>query len=523
MQQTDVFGRLKRIAWQFDVWRLIVAPVAIAAVLFLALYNLTEYPTTWFDEGSHLHVPKTLVRFGVYADYSSEGFRYYGPTTSVGPTVFLPIAAVFRVFGIGLLQARLVMVLYLLATVYVFYRLTHQLGGFRFALVATTLLIIPPGDQMLKLGRQVMGEVPGLFFLAAGLTLWFAGWKKAGWRQLGLVGLLLGLATITKYQYLLQLAPALGLAWLANLVYYRTVPQRHFIIPGFVVAVCFTIWQLYQIVYLGPGTAAENLALLRKFTAGAALVFSPDLMILNIKRLLEFKVYLGWLPIVLIYGFFIALPRHREGQQWGMLLLMGITNLVWYVVGSIGTFRYAFPGLTITSLFVARFFYDLTDGFRLHGTVLWKTLRGQQPILPRNMLGWTMLAWLAVMILLLLGQTMQNIRSQASHTPMVMANHLSMHVSPEVLIETSEAEMGFLTDHNYHFPPPFVQLDLLYNLTGRPSTTPEYDFVETQHPDYILVGREGRWKELYPAEMLTVQGYKLVASIGQYELYKISK
>jgi hypothetical protein len=47
-----------------------VVVLAIVMVLFLSLYNLTDYPLTWFDEGSHLHVPKTLVRFGVYADYT---------------------------------------------------------------------------------------------------------------------------------------------------------------------------------------------------------------------------------------------------------------------------------------------------------------------------------------------------------------------------------------------------------------------------------------------------------------------
>src|SRR5512140_2063377 len=90
----------------------------ILAVYFFAFHNLTRFPATWFDEGSHLHVPKTLVQKGVYADISSEGFRYYGPTIGVGPTVMLPIAAMFKLFGIGLLQARIVMALYLIAAVY---------------------------------------------------------------------------------------------------------------------------------------------------------------------------------------------------------------------------------------------------------------------------------------------------------------------------------------------------------------------------------------------------------------------
>ena len=101
--RTVVRGFWTPIGERADMLRTAVLGLAVAMLVFLALYNLTDYPLTWFDEGSHLHVPKTIVRFGEYADYSSEGFRYYGPTVGVGPTVMLPIAGVFRLFGIGLL------------------------------------------------------------------------------------------------------------------------------------------------------------------------------------------------------------------------------------------------------------------------------------------------------------------------------------------------------------------------------------------------------------------------------------
>src|SRR5687768_1120232 len=89
--------------------RACVVAGCLLLVVVAATVNLQYAPVTWFDEGSHLHVPKTLVQFGVYADRGSDGFRYFGPTTGVGPTVLLPIAGVFKVAGIGLLQARLVM------------------------------------------------------------------------------------------------------------------------------------------------------------------------------------------------------------------------------------------------------------------------------------------------------------------------------------------------------------------------------------------------------------------------------
>ena len=256
------------------LWYLLVAG-ALLLVGFLAFYNLTSYPVTWFDEGSHLHVPKTLVRFGVYADYSSEGFRHYGPTIGVGPTVMLPIAGALKLLGIGLLQARLVMSLYLVLSLVVFFKLATLLGSSRFAWVATALLLTSRGIGMVEYGRQALGEVPGLFFMILGFLLWFSTWEKARIWRLLLAGLAFGFSMVTKNQYLLVLAPTLLLAWIGNLIYYRSAPQRTFLIPGILAGLSFAVWQLYLILYLGPATAQENLAMFRQFTSGAALVFSP--------------------------------------------------------------------------------------------------------------------------------------------------------------------------------------------------------------------------------------------------------
>src|SRR5215213_7290546 len=144
----------------------------IAGTLLLALTNLPYAPATWFDEGSHLHVPKTLIQHGVYADISSEGYRYYGPTIGIGPTIMLPIALVFKLFGVGLEQGRLVIVTYLLVALAAGYALAQRLHGRRVALLAVTLLLASrtfsyPGA--IEYGRQVLGEIPGVAFLMLGM------------------------------------------------------------------------------------------------------------------------------------------------------------------------------------------------------------------------------------------------------------------------------------------------------------------------------------------------------------------
>jgi len=502
------------------VWRKALTVTAVGLVVFLAFYRLSDYPTTWYDEGSHLHVPKTLVRFGVYADYSSEGFRIYGPTVGVGPTVMLPIAAMFRLFGIGLVQARLVMAVYLLAAVYVFYRLALLLGGRQLAWVATALLIATRGTGLLEYGRQVLGEVPGLFFLLAGVWLWFQAWERSGWRRLGLVGLLLGLSMVTKQQYLLILAPTLLAAWLLNLIYYRSAPQRVFLVPGIVAAACYAFWQVYLIFFLGSGTAAENLAHFREFTAGAALVFSPDLMKRGVSELLSLKVYLSVVAPVLLYGASLAIPRQREGHQWGILFVLVAWNLVWYVVASVSWLRYAFPALAVASLFVARFFHDLTDGFHWSAAGLWQALRRGDPLLPRLALQGTLLVWLAAMIVLPLGKTAWQIVSPPFNAPAAMAAYLNANVPREALIETWEPELGFLTNHTYHFPPQILlNTAVQYIWQGGTPPAQDYDFVRTERPTYVLVGEFARWVNMYPPDVLAEAHYTFVTNIEAYELY----
>ncbi len=505
--------------------QLIASAFAIAALLFLALYNLTDYPLTWFDEGSHLHVPKTLVRFGVYADYSSDGFRYYGPTVGVGPTVMLPIAAVFRIFGIGLLQARLVMAVYLLAAVYAFYRLARGLGGYGFAIAATALLVTSRGVSLLEYGRQVMGEVPGLFFLIVGLSVWFKVWESVDRKRLLLAGALLGLATVTKNQYLLVLIPALGLMWLANLTYYRALPQRAFLIPGIVAMTCFLLWQVYMLIYLGPTTASENLKMLREQTAGAAMVFSPNLMKESIKYLLSLEVQMGAIVPVLAYGFFTALPRSREGLRWGTLLGLVAVNLSWYVAASVSWPRYAFPGLSIASLFAARFFRDMTNSFQFGGKSLWEDLRRGQVTPQKEALRWAALLWLILMIGRPLAYYVRQIASPPFNAPAAMAAYLEEHVPHDSLIETWEQEMGFLTDHNYHFPPAaLLNIAVRHIWLGEHAPAEWYDFRQHVSPDYVLVGPFARWVSLYPAEVLAEE-YQLVTTVESswtliyYELY----
>lgn len=498
--------------------RLLAVAAVLAAVAGLSLWNLTDYPTPWYDEGSHLHVPKTLVLRGQYADYSSDGFRYYGPTIGVGPTVLLPIAGLFAVFGVGLWPARLVVVAYLWGALAAFYVLGRQLGGGRLAAAALALLIGTRGVAVIDYGRQVLGEVPGLFFAAAGLAVWLSAWERPGWRRLVMAGGLLGLAAVTKTQNFIILAPALAAGWLLNLAYYRGLPQRVFLVPGLALAAVFGLWQATVVVLLGPGAAAENLALYRQATASAAAVFSPDLMERAVRELLSLKVYLGWLAPALAYGAALAAPRTRDGQRWGMLWLLIAVNLAWYVVASVSWIRYAFVGLALSSLLVARFFFDLTGGLRLDAAGLWAAWRQSAADWPARAVRAVLAGWLALMIVVPLAQTALPVLRPPVNGARAMADYLDAHVPRTALIETWEPELGFLTNHTYHFPPQALLYQAVrYRWAGGPPPAQGYDFVSQSRPEYVLAGAFSKYVDFYPAAWL--DEYDLVTEIGAYSLY----
>jgi len=497
-------------------WMLLVS---IAAVGVLAFWRLDQFPLTWFDEGSHLHVPKALVHYGVYADYSSEGFRYFGPTTGVGPTVMLPIAGSFTVFGVGLWQARVVIALYMLGGTVALYGLARSLGGPRLAWVATALLVASRGAPFVEYGRQVLGEVPALFFLICGLGVWFASLSKPTAVRIALAGILFGLAMITKQQFLIVLAPTLGFAWLANQLYYRAAPQRAFFAPAAISIGLYAGWQAVLVLFLSSASIAENLRLLRETASGAGMVFSPDLIERSIRELLDAKVYLGALVPALIYTAWQAKSRSTEALRWAVLVSIVLVNLAWYVFGSVSWLRYAFPALALGALLIAKFFNDWTQGFQ------WKIVLTPSSPMERGAassargMRWAALGWLLLIALLPLAQTVFQIVKPPFNAPTAMAEYLDANVPRTALIETWEPEMGFLTDHAYHYPPQaLLNTAVAHIWRGGPSPSESYDFVQREAPAFVLVGGFSRWVGLYPTEVL-VKEYRLVQAIGGYELY----
>jgi hypothetical protein len=142
---------------------------------------------------------------------------------------------------------------------------------------------------------------------------------------------------------------------------------------------------------------------------------------------------------------------------------------------------------------------------------------------PRTGLRWAMGIWLAVMILVPLARTAKTVIFPPVNTPVQMASYLDTNVSKTAIIETWEPEMGFLTEHRYHFvPQALLNQAVGYIWLEKNPPAQNYPVSSWNTADFVLVGEFARWVQIYPMEALESR-YRLVTRVGTYELYEQRK
>ena len=493
-------------------WRVLWAAILVVLVLFLAFYNLEHWPPTWFDEGVHLLAAKKLALEGKYR---------FGP--ALGPTVFFPVAAVFRVAGVGLLPARVIMIGYLFLCLAAFYALARYLGGWKVATAGTLLLISSPGVNILRWGRQALGEVPATLFFLVGILLWLRAMKaehRSYWKGiLILSGVFLGLAILTKNQFFL-LVPAWVLLWIANRLYYRQVNHSTFVMPLFSAIVCVLAWYVGQALFFPSGgrLATQNLQEWLNALGRGMLTFSPPRMLDAIKFLLSQDAFYAWVLPGVLYAVLLALRRSKEGLPWALLAFVVVVWLGWFIIFSVGWPRYAFLPLVVTTIFIAQFFHDWTGEYQVPFGELWKKIRlgRYDPILAGR-------AVLTVLFLLMVMRPLQGrfteVISEGNDAPQRMATYIVTHLPSGVEIETYDPEVCFLSGYDCHCPPAGI-LDAAIEYVWYKATPPSEHYDFRQHgAQYLLIGEFGRWAHIYALEVVE-EHYDLVVSIGGYELYK---
>lgn len=498
-------------AWRLASIALWVVAISLCAILVFA--NLEKTPRTWFDEGSHLHVPKALVQTGRYADRSSEGFRAFGPTIGVGPTVMLPIAAVFKLGGISLLSARLVIVAYMLLALAAFALLMNRLAGRRIAILSTVLLLASPGLDFIRTGRQVLGEVPAFAFLLCGLLVWFARDDRTGTIMLTrctkrclIAGGLFGLTIITKSQLGIVLVPSLAILALLALRWEKRIGLKQVVVPLIVMLFVFAGWEGALLTIVTGGSLSQNLTLLRQASGGSLIVIAPQRMIIGARFLIGPHAFFALLVPALAYG---CVRVARRKMQVGELVLLtfSVVGLAWFVCASVAWPRYAFVPLALAALPIARLVAD-------SASALWRGGGIQRGI---TLVAVVVLA--AVVGASFAGQLRATLATP-DDAPQQMARYLESNVPTTTVIETWEPELGFLTDHRYHFPDPaYLDRAVRHEWLGAPAIT-GYD-VGASGASYLVIGPFARYTGIYDESAIAAR-YRQIAVVGDYTLYQLT-
>lgn len=488
----------------------VVLGLAGLAVLALTLVRLDSYPLPWFDEGWYLQVPRNIALFGEYATRSTEGFRHDDTVLSVAPTLYAPIALIFKWVGISLVSARLVSVAYLLVALTAAYAFGRQQYGRAVAAGGVYLLLLhmeaDPFTSTLLLGRQVMGEVPGLAFVLLGCISWR---QAVVGRRVGLAvagGILFGLATITKLQYALLLPTALGVVTLLTWRTRQTVALTAAIVAALTSVLTLGCWFLCLRGVLGSASFQALLADLAAASAPQVRVVSVVAVGHALKFLLTSTFLLTGVP-ALVYAVLRTPQRERDPGETLLLAVIGVC-IGWFVLRSIGWPRYAYPFLALTNILTAKMFVDL-GGLATRNALA--TARG------------------AAAVLLLLALPMERLPkvtaallAEPDHSVRDLNQWINVTLPAGTRIETWEYEVALMdTARQYHFPPVRLVDRMIARVNLGVTDPVPYDFQQFE-PAYLVIGRFAKWTALYPVDFLQQRSRK-VATFGEYDVYEVTR
>lgn len=485
--------------------------VLFATIVLLTL-NLTSTPEPWLDEGLYLNIARTISQQGVYGMEDGAGIRIMDPAcqSGTGPTVILLVALIFKIFGIGLLQARLLMVAFGLLAFGAYGLLAQRIVGKEAALFSLILLLIGNGNwqsSFVPMARQVLGEVPGLGLVLLGTWLWLRAIEVVKHRnlQLLLAGTAFGLGLVAKTQLLVVFPVAWLVFFIANQFYYKQTNWKAFFVPTLPLALLVGAWYGFQYLLLGPAGFQHNSAILRE-------AFSIQIIGLDLNHMREALGVLWRIGFVfwglpgLLYGFYLAAPRNRQGFTQASIFIFASLWLGWWAIFSIGWPRYGFIGFALVLIWTAKLLVDFAKG------EIWRTSSN-----------WQRKAGLFLVMGLLIfsfSNTIIEMLAPSDNAFDQVSSYVKQNVPEAAKIATWDWELDISIPQKVYHPTTVLLNEII---RAKSEKTPfSYSFTGQEViPDYIIVGNFSGYSSIYNT-FIDQRGEK-VAQFGYYSLFKIIK
>ena len=335
----------------------------LAITVFLSFWCFQTNPASWFDEGIYLQMAKNITSSGVWGVQTAPGVFTDYALISVGYPVFLPAVAAFKIFGANIAVLRFVAILFLLGFVLVFYFLSRKLYGAKLALFST--LLLATFSPLYGIGKNFLGEVPGLFFFVAGLLL-LAFSEKAVRKSYPLIifsGFFLGMAASAKPIFLLIL-PALAVAFLLNWRKYLLIKEGLAFTAalGSGVFLALAAWVFTQ---FGGETSLERVW--AHYSNPYYVSDFTPVILSNLKRFFTESTPFHLLVLFLVSVWFFT-KRFRKGEE------MAVSEIAAWAFASLvllayfrtaGWYKNFFPGHVLFFLFLAPGIESFLESFSL--------------------------------------------------------------------------------------------------------------------------------------------------------------
>lgn len=501
--------------------RMVAGTSLVLGLFLIGTINLDSTPPLWWDEGWNLSIARNWVELGHY------GRLLLGRPAPAGLegafSVIAPVAFSFRLFGLGIWQGRIIGVVFTLGALALIYYLALRLYN-RSVAIATlgVLLFMSAGREIhpILMGRQVLGEMPAVFYLLAGYACLLESVNRPT-LFVPLTILSWSIALITKQQVLPFWMVSLLIPWFLT-IYRRCWKWAGLLTVGLFSSLIMRelLFQLREIVarsqMLPPIAPLVGLYDVTAFVP----VVSVRLAVLILTLILGLPTLLG-----LCYAA-SKLMRNSSKVGWGtcpdivklaLLVLVG-SWLGWYLFLSVGWTRYLFPATFIGSIFVAAWLHHLTDGFNLASTIkhCGNALRPLHFSRENtNVLLATLL--IACTSFFTIQMLYRSFIVNADTSALLVADFINNQTASNALIETYDSELFFFLERRYHYPPDQIHIELNRRIFLHQDVHIDYDPLAAD-PDYLVVGPQSKLWRLYDPVLVTGE-FRLLRSYSRYDVY----
>ncbi len=502
----------------------------VIILLFAFFSDLGRVPSLWWDEGWTLGVARSWAQDGFFGLYRNG--QEAGPTLSGHLPVTGLAALSFRLFGVGTWQGRLPGVLGMLAALGVFYLLARRLSSPKTAGLALGLVLLAPMANELHpilIGRQVLGEITALLFLAAGFGCLYIGLAGRPWLGGAGAGAFFAAALISKAQVVPFWWVGLAGALLAALW------QHWWREAGLLALVTAAAWGLRQPLVSGLFSLVERVGQGEEMPG----LFQVTALVLDGPVRAEALGHLFTFGLLTLVGAAWALWKTwvawRNGvplvERAGLLTRLAILGLViswlgWYALLGMAFVRYLFIPVFLGSLFSAEAVVECTRGLRFRrlllelrqaGSARGGTLADRLKNASRLVLPWLVAGWLVLAFVITSGIVL--LVFLTSHTGAAQtAAYLNQNTPPTARIETYDSELFFMLERPYHYPPASVSVTGIQNDSLGQNQPILYDPLSGD-PDYLVVGPFSRKWKIYDA-VLAAGEFALETTFPGYAIYR---